>query len=50
MQAEGVNKKLQTRQFRVDENDAFGLLLATAGEDTIGAITVKPIENEDARD
>lgn len=50
MLAEGVNKKLQIRQFRIDENDAFGLLLATAGEDTIGAITVKPIENEDARD
>ncbi|MCY1512380.1 hypothetical protein D9M68_468390 [compost metagenome] len=43
MLAEGVNKQLQTRQFRIDAEDAFGLLLATAGNDTIGAITVKPL-------
>lgn len=44
MLAEGVNKKLQSRQYRIDENDAFGLLLATAGYDTIGAITVRPLK------
>lgn len=43
MLAEGVNKKLQSRQFQVDEEDAFGLLLATAAIDTIGAITIKPL-------
>jgi HipA-like protein len=49
MLAEGVNKQLQSRQFHIDENDAFGLLLATAGSDTIGAITVKPMTDELAR-
>lgn len=44
MLAEGVNKTLQSRQLKIDEEDAFGLLLATAKYDTIGAITVKPIE------
>ena len=44
MLAEGVNRTLQSRQLRIDENDAFGLLLATAGSNTIGAITIKPIE------
>jgi HipA-like protein len=43
MLAEGANKKLQSLQLKIDENDAFGLLLATAGFDTIGAITIKPI-------
>ena len=44
MLAEGVNRKLQSRQLQIDEHDAFGLLLATAMYNTIGAITVKPIE------
>jgi len=39
--SEGVNQKLQCRQFKIDEDDFFGLLLATGGNDTIGAITVK---------
>lgn len=46
MLAEGVNKKLQSRQLQIDENDSFSLLLNTAGTDTIGAITVKPVSNE----
>jgi HipA-like protein len=41
MLSEGVNKKLQCRQLQIDENDGFGLLIATAQFDTIGAITVK---------
>lgn len=49
MLAEGVNKQLQHRQLRIDEEDAFGLLLATAGSDTIGAITVRPVNDEPAR-
>jgi serine/threonine-protein kinase HipA len=43
MLSEGVNRRLQSTQLRIDENDNFGLLLATAQQDTIGAITVKPI-------
>lgn len=45
MLSEGVNRKLQCRQLKIDEHDYFGLLLATAGKDTIGAITIKPVEN-----
>ncbi len=43
MLSEGVNRKLQSTQWRIDEADNFGLLAATAQNDTIGAITVKPI-------
>jgi serine/threonine-protein kinase HipA len=43
MLSEGVNRKLQNIQLRIDENDDFGLLLATAQNDTIGAISLKPI-------
>lgn len=43
MLSEGVNRKLQTTQLRIDEDDNFGLLMATAKYDAIGAITVKPI-------
>lgn len=50
MLSEGANKKLQTRQLKIDEADSFGLLLATAGYDTIGAITVKPSGNGNAED
>lgn len=43
MLSEGTNRKLQNTQLRIDEDDNFGLLAATAQYDTIGAITVKPI-------
>jgi len=43
MLSEGVNRKLQSTQLRIDEDDNFGLLAATAKFDTIGAITVKSI-------
>jgi HipA-like protein len=43
MLSEGVNRKLQCVQLRIDEEDHFGLLMATAQYDTIGAVTVKPI-------
>jgi serine/threonine-protein kinase HipA len=43
MLSEGVNRKLQSTQLRIDEDDSFGLLMATAQSDTIGAVTVKPI-------
>ncbi len=45
MLSEGVNRKLQSTQLQIDEEDNFGLLMATAQYDTIGAITVKPIDN-----
>jgi serine/threonine-protein kinase HipA len=43
MLSEGVNRKWQTRALKIDEDDDFGLLAATARYDTIGAITVKPV-------
>ncbi len=46
MLSEGMNKKLQCQQLRIDEKDYFGLLLATASNDTIGAITVVPVKTE----
>ena len=45
MLSEGVNKKLQCTQLKIDEEDNFRLLLATAQYDTVGAVTVKPIDN-----
>lgn len=43
--AEGVNKEIQCRLLRIDERDDFTRLLRTAGEDTIGAVTVKAIQS-----
>ena len=42
--AEGANKEAQCRLLKIDEKDYFGLLLATTSHDTIGAVTVQPIE------
>ncbi|HLW30716.1 MAG TPA: HipA N-terminal domain-containing protein [Aequorivita sp.] len=44
MTSEGDNRMIQSRALRIDENDDFGILAATAHTDTIGAITVIPIE------
>jgi serine/threonine-protein kinase HipA len=44
MLSEGANKEVQLQQYKIDEDDYFGLLLATAGYDTIGAVTVKEIK------
>lgn len=44
--SEGINKDIQCRLFKLDENDDFTRLLLAAREDTIGAITVKPADNE----
>lgn len=46
MLSEGANKKMQNTQLRIDEEDSFGLLLATAQYDTIGAITIKPLKEK----
>lgn len=39
--AEGVNKEIQCRKLKIDENDHFTRLLKTAGHDVIGSITVE---------
>jgi len=44
--AEGVNKTTQCRLLKIDENDLFGLLLATADKDTIGAVTIKQLKKK----
>ena len=41
--AEGINKDIQCRLLKIDEEDDFLRLLQTAGDDTIGAVTVKAI-------
>ena len=44
MLSEGANRAVQSKQLKIDETDFFGLLLATAQYDTIGAITLKQID------
>ena len=44
MLSEGYNRQMHARIWHIDENDDFGIMLRTAGYDTIGAITIKPIE------
>lgn len=44
MLSEGENRQMQSQLLRIDPDDDFGILLATAQYDTIGAVTVKPIE------
>ena len=43
MLSEGANRQLQSTLLHIDENDDFGILLATAQHDTIGAVTIKPV-------
>lgn len=40
MLPEGTNKETVCFNLRIDENDHFGILLATAESDTIGAVRV----------
>ena len=44
MVAEGANLDVQEHYLNIDRNDIFRLLEATAGGDTIGAVTVKPVK------
>ena len=44
--SEGVNKDIQCRAYKIDEEDYFIRLLLTSRNDTIGAITVKPEDDE----
>ena len=41
--AEGDNKLIQCRKLKIDEDDHFTRLLKTAGENTIGAITIREV-------
>jgi HipA-like protein len=43
MLSEGANKRMQCRLLKIDENDYFSLLLATAKDDCIGPITIEEI-------
>ena len=43
MLSEGENRKLQSQLLHIDAEDDFGILLATARYDTIGAVTIKPV-------
>lgn len=42
--SEGENRQIQSQLLRIDAEDDFGILLNTCRFDTVGAITVKPIE------
>lgn len=44
MLSEGANRQTQSMLLHIDENDDFGILLATAQHDTIGAVTINPID------
>jgi serine/threonine-protein kinase HipA len=46
MLSEGANRKLQCTHLKIDEEDSFGLLMATAQVDTAGAVTVRPFTEE----
>ena len=41
--AEGVNKEIQCRLLKIDEEDDFTRLLKTAGHNTIGAVTIQEL-------
>lgn len=43
---EGSNKQVVCKLNRIDREDYFGLLTATAKNDTIGAVTIRKMENE----
>ncbi|PQJ81487.1 HipA N-terminal domain-containing protein [Polaribacter glomeratus] len=44
MLPEGSNKQTVCFENRIDTKDHFGILLTTAKQDTIGAVTLKKIE------
>lgn len=44
--AEGELKQLQCKKLMIDEKDHFSRLIKTAGQNTIGAVTVREVENE----
>lgn len=46
MLPEGSNKQVVCKLNRIEPDDYFGLLMTTAKNDSIGAVTVTKIENE----
>lgn len=46
MVAEGTNLAIQGRYLKIDERDIMRLLGATAGSDTIGAVTIKLMDSK----
>lgn len=42
--SEGENRDFQSSVLKIDKDDDFGILLATANYDTIGSVTVIPVE------
>lgn len=38
---EGVNKRMICRTYKIDEDDAFGILLQASKVDTVGAVTIE---------
>lgn len=43
MLSEGSNRQVQATLLHIDETDDFGIMLATAQHDVIGAVTIKPL-------
>lgn len=41
--SEGENRAMQASLLHIDKDDDFGILMATAGYDTVGAVTVTQI-------
>lgn len=49
--SEGSNRELQSSYLRIDKDDDFGILLETAQYDTVGVVTVMPVDsNTDIHD
>ncbi len=46
MLCEGYNRELQCKALGIDLNDDWSLLLQTCEQDTIGAITLKKIDEQ----
>lgn len=42
--AEGSLRDMQSRKYKIDEQDSFGLLLTTASSDVIGNVTVEALQ------
>lgn len=44
--SEGSLRSMQSRKYKIDEDDSFGFLLRTASTDVIGNVTVEPSEEQ----
>ncbi len=47
MLPEGALRRVVCRQHHVDENDLFGILCAMSGADSIGAVNIKELRNDE---